>query len=219
MAVNEIWKGSAHGLTPGSGEFVNSFYFKMKSASDPADTIGAFLRDEFINNYKAVCTTDLSWDRIECRRLSLPPIGSDFVTSFPIAGAGTAVCKDYRAAGVVTLRTASLGRSYRGRLYLPAPDPDQYTQGQFQSGWISGVGTIFDDILAAVGVGGSNTDLLWGVWSRVLGEVYTSDPALEGGKRLTGYNLAAGFQPITGIQVQKNVATQRRRGFGVRIRD
>jgi hypothetical protein len=190
----------------------------MLSSADPPSTIGALLTSELVTNLAPLQNVDLLYTKIQVRRLSIPQIGGDYITGYPIEGSSGQTTLDIRSSVVVSLTTPVLGKSYRGRLYLPCTHFFGGTPG-LVDGTIQGdIQTIFDDFVAAVGVGGANTDMAWGVWSAKLGNTY-EDADNETGQKLTGYVWAAGFQPINGTVVQPIVYTQRRRGFNVRIRD
>jgi hypothetical protein len=95
-------------------------------------------------------------------------------------------------------------------MYIPGWSSNNIADGLFNTTVRDDVQTIMDDILAGVGVGGANGDLLMGVWSPTLGNI---PPAP--GHPTTGYNLTAGFHGITDFIVDEPSCTQRRRGVRV----
>jgi len=207
VATGEVWRAATHSLID-DNEQVNTFHFKMKSSADPVSTIGDYLTTEFVTLYAPLAASPISWDMVQIRRLSVPAIGGDYTTGYPINGSGPSGMKDLRTAALISLRTGFLGRSYRGRLYLPAPDDSKLDLGVLTTTMVSDLETIFDDILAGVGEGGSSADLEWGVWSAKLGDIVT-------GGHITGYDWSAGFFPINAYMVRNQMATQRRRGLGI----
>jgi hypothetical protein len=213
MALGEVYKVAAVGaanLNPA----VTTWHFKMLSNADPVLTIGTYLTTAWTNLLAAQQSSDWSWTSLQIRRLSVPQVGGDYVTGYPIVGADGSGISDLRSSVVASLRTATLGRSYRGRQYLPGWGNNRILGGLVYNILVGDLQTIYDDIVAGVGVGGSDPDLLWGVWSAKLGNIPPPP-----GHPITGYNLAAGFQPITHVIVDPVVYTQRRRGWGIRIRD
>jgi hypothetical protein len=212
-AIGEVWRVAAVGQQ-NLQQTVNTWYFQMLTAAAPVATIGAYLTSEWATLLAALQDDEFAWQALEIRRLSVPPIGSDYVTGYPIAGGLAHGISDLRSSMVASLRTATLGRSYRGRQFLPGWSSNNLAAGVFNNTLVGDVQTIYDDIVAGVGVGGANPDLLWGVWSAHLGNIPPPP-----GHPITGYDLAAGFQPITHVVVDAVGFTQRRRGFGIRIRD
>lgn len=194
-------------------------HWKMLSGADPGPTIGAFVKTEMMDVFVSNQLDDFTWNVVQVRRLSIPQIGSDYVTGLPEPGGQPRGTIDPRTSLVASLRTPSLGKSYRGRMYLPSVDYGSGSTGIFSAAVVAALQTDFDDLVAAVGVGGANTDIAWGVWSAKLGNIYTPDADLEGGQKLTGYDWTLGFQPISSVIVNPEMFTQRRRGINIRIRD
>lgn len=213
MAIGEVWRTSIEG-TVGPNPVISTFHSKMLSSADPVPTLGAFWTSQLITLLQAHQSNQYEVTKLAIRRLSVPQIGGDYTTSYPLTGSDSNPISDIRSSLVASLRTATLGRSYRGRMFLGGFPADDLNFGTWSSTLVAAIATIFDDLVAAVGVGGSNADIQWGVWSRKLGDIPPPP-----GKPITGYNLTAGFQPITFTQVDSIGYTQRRRGVGVRIRD
>lgn len=213
MATGEVWKVALTGVTNLQPQ-LTTMHFKMLSDADPVSTIGDLLTPDLVTLLAAQQSSDWSWTQLEIRRLSVPQIGGDYVTGYPIAGSDGSSQSDLRSSVVASLRTATLGRSYRGRMFLPGWGANRIMGGLVYNVMVAELQTIYDDLVADVGVGGGNPDLLWGVWSAKLGNVPPPP-----GHPITGYNWDDGFQPITNVIVQPIVYTQRRRGFDIRIRD
>jgi len=70
-----------------------------------------------------------------------------------------------QVAGVITLRTPTLGRRGRGRLYLPPTGESYNTGGQPSAGYKSGAIGVMDLIYAMSTANASYAEWLWGVWS------------------------------------------------------
>lgn len=71
---------------------------------------------------KTFYKTTTQLDRVTLRRIKpLEPVVQEYTTGLPIAGTATSDQLDPQASILVSLRTAKIGRSYRGRMYLPSP--------------------------------------------------------------------------------------------------
>jgi len=73
---------------------------------------------------KTFHSSDNDLTNIQIRRVQpLEPVLVDSIETFPSAGTGTAATSYSPAsATLVSLRTANIGRHYRGRAFLPPPD-------------------------------------------------------------------------------------------------
>lgn len=213
MAIGDVYRISTEG-TVGVNPVISTMHIKMKSSADPVPTIGAYLTTNLITLLQAHQSNQYEITKLAIRRLSVPQIGGDYTTGYPLTGSDSNPISDIRSSLVASLRTATLGRSYRGRMFLGGFPADDLNFGTWSSTLVSAVATIYDDLVAGIGASGASSDLEWGVWSRKLGDIPPPP-----GKPITGYNLTAGFQPITFTQVDSIGYTQRRRGVGVRIRD
>lgn len=201
MAVGDIWRISAVGTFLGQ-EYVNTFHFRMKTiAGTPLMAV------EYLNTnlYDLLVTQAISnqWSITSwhARQLAVPAVVHDYIDN--IAGSGSGDVLPPQSAMVVSLRSSLLGRRHRGRLYLGGWLESAQANGVFGTALVSAVGTYIDDMVAAVGSGGSNADLEWGIWSRV-----------NGGQDPGPYNLIAGWTPIEAGLVRSIVYTQRRRTIG-----
>jgi hypothetical protein len=141
----------------------------MLSEASPETTIGLYLKTYFLDLIKTKQVSAFRWDSIDGLLVNAsPPKSWQYTTAFPIVG--TAGADDYvhQSACVVTHRTQYAGRSYRGRHYIPGLNAAQYTNGLISTAARNAIQTYYDDIKAAVGSGGANTDIRWVVWSQKL---------------------------------------------------
>lgn len=217
MAIGDIWEANVQGII-NTKLMENVFHFKMLSSADPASTIGAFLVTSWIDSVEAYQSNNFTWNQIALYNLTVPPTGSEYATGLPSTGVVNSPMSDLRSSCVFSWRTALLGRSYRGRTYLPGVPQELINEGQFTTGTVTALQAIGDAIVSDVGEGGSNPDIQLGVWSLFLGAI-----PVRSGKppypKPTGYNLVKGWTPINRCIVDQTVFTQRRRGYGVRIHD
>lgn len=169
MAQGEVYRASVQGTYLGSEVAIVTWHFRMLTAADPTATIGLYLKTYWVDLIKTKQCNDFRWDQINLLLVNAsPPKSSIYVTGFPVVGTGGSNAIAHQVAAVVTHKTQYAGRSYRGRHYLPALDQIQWTDGLLDVTTRNAIQTYYDDIVAAVGAGGANTDLSWVVWSQKL---------------------------------------------------
>jgi len=90
-------------------------------------------------------------------------------TASAVSGTATAAAIPPQCAVVLTLRTATPGRSHRGRVYWPPKSAasDGSVAGADKTLYAAALNALVDQIEIAVAAVGSN--LAWVVWSRTLG--------------------------------------------------
>lgn len=203
MAANDIWRLAFSGVCPVNQLYVNIWHIKFKTGSSTPAGAVTYINTNFYQLFKTKVIGSWLLSAVHGRQLAVPAPVYD--TSFTIQGteAGSEGLPPQNAM-VVSLRTGIAGRSYRGRLYLGGFGEASQSNGAFAAGYVSAIQTYLDDLVAALGSGGSNTDYEWGIWSRK-----------NGGEDPGPYNLAAGWTPITEAIVRGSVFTQRRRTLGV----
>lgn len=206
MAIGDVYRIAYVGTWNGQ-QVVNVFHFKMKSNAEPVSTAATYLTTALYSLYKAYAQNTVTWNLVQGRKLSVPLEGLDYNLPTPQTGAINSVAQPMTHAVVVSLRTQYAGRRYRGRVYLPGLASTQISNGTLITATRNSVQTYFDDIIAAVGASGSNSDLQLGVFSRVIGEVK------DGAGHITAYNLS-GFTPLTSTIVRINLGSMRTRAIG-----
>lgn len=203
MAANDIWRLAWQGVCPTNQEYVNVWHIKFKSGAATVAGAVSYINTNFYDLVKANQTPAFLLSSVHGRQLAVPAPVDDVAISVQGTDSGPEGLPP-QSAMVISLRTGIAGRSYRGRLYLGGFGEDKQANGGWIAGLLSGMQTYVDDLVAALGSGGSNSDYEWGVWSRVLGG---DDPG--------PYNLSAGWHAITSGIVRPTVYTQRRRTLGV----
>lgn len=169
MATGEVYRASVVGSHTGTELAVVTWHFRMLSEATPDSTIGAYLKTYWCDLVKTRQAGTFRWDSIEFLRVNAsPPISYHYATAFPVTGTGTGEEMPRQVAVVVTHRTQYAGRSYRGRHYIPALTENYFTSGLVETAALAALQTYYDDIVAAVGASGSNTDIQWVVWSQKL---------------------------------------------------
>lgn len=169
MATGEVYRASCVGSHLGTELGVMTWHFRMLSEANPTNTIGLYLKTYWLDLIKTKQTTGFRWDSIDLLRVNAsPPISDQYITAFPIVGTGGAAETAHQVAVVVTHKTQYAGRSYRGRHYIPGILGTSITLGLLDTTVRNAIQTYYDDIVAAVGSGGANTDIRWVVWSQKL---------------------------------------------------
>lgn len=203
MAIGDIWRVAVEGTYDGQ-EVVCTGHFQAKSVGATGAGAATALAG-ILNGFTTYLCTNLLWSNKHWQLLAVPPTVGD--TSFTQAGTSTAAGLPGTVAIVVSLRTGSAGRSYRGRIYVPGVDESVTDKGQLVNPYLSGAQTNLDSNLAVYGDGGSSPDYLWGIYSHKLGDI-------RSGGVLIGYDADAFFPIKSGI-VRAVLGSQRRRRIGV----
>lgn len=209
MAIGDVYRAAVVGRL-GNEAVVNVTHWKMKTNVDGPSTISTYLKTALYSLYKARCVTNVSWNQVQVRKLAVPLTGADIDWNPAETGAIGSTAWASSVAVVASLRTGYAGRRYRGRLYLPGISPNYYSSGTVLEAQRTGIQTMFDDMVAAVGANGANADLTWGVFSRKYGEMRGSE---ETGHQIIGYDLTA-FTPITAVLVRSPLGQMRTRAVG-----
>lgn len=169
MAIGEVYRASVVGSHTGTEVAVVTWHFRMLSAAAPDTTIGLYLKTYWCDLVKTKMSNAFRFDSIDLLLVNAsPPVSYQYVTAFPIAGTDANAETAHQVACVVTHKTQYAGRSYRGRHYIPALGADGFTAGLISTTLRNALQTYYDDIVAAVGASGSNTDIQWVVWSQKL---------------------------------------------------
>lgn len=206
MAIGDVYRIAYVGTWNGQ-QVVNVFHFKMKSNAEPVSTAASYLTTYLYSIYKAYAQNTLTWNLVQGRKLTVPLEGLDYNLPTPQTGTQAVPSNPMTHAVVVSLRTQYAGRRYRGRIYLPGLVSTYISNGTVTTTQRNAMQTTWDDIIAAVGSTGANSDLQMGVFSRVIGEVK------DAGGHVVSYNLS-GFTPLTSALVRINLGSMRTRAIG-----
>lgn len=201
MATGDVWRLSFEGLIQAQ-QMINTWHIRMKSGSGTPLGAVAYLNTNFYQLIKTNLSNAWSISVVHGFQYVDPANLYEQLLSIP-AGSLSSESLPPQDAAVATLRTGIAGRSRRGRHYWAGLTESSQNHGAIDSAWVAAVQTYYDDLVAALGSGGSNADYEWGVWSKKLGE---PSPHV--------YNLTSGFRPITEVVVRDIVRSQRRRQLG-----
>jgi hypothetical protein len=204
--------GSIHKLallgTIDTVPFVNTFWFRQEIVEGGADE-RATLANDFAgtmitpgtNSWRYTTNQNTRFTAITVQTF-VPHQESSFTLSLAGPPQGTLAGTPLPSVVAVALgiSTATPGRSGRGRLYPPAPNAADQTQGLWSSGlvgrWTDTMNALFGRYVLVGGVAVSG--FTYGVWSRKLG----GPPP---------YPNFIGFSPATGYAVRPEVRALTRR--------
>lgn len=194
MPVGDIYRLAIEG-TIGSDAMVNVLHYKV-AASDQTSVEEARLlaqawETEGMTAYLAMLSNQYQSVRISSRGVTNPIVGWDEVTTGNGAIAGEV--SPTQIAVLVNLKTGFIGRSYQGKIYLPAVNEGTVSSGSVVAGQITLIDTWMNLILDVSAAGPEVFNATLGVYSRKL----------------------ALFNNVTDWQVSQFAATQRRRKPGV----
>ena len=156
MAVGDVTKlAFIHSLTGADGDIIVTHHFRKTSEPAPISEAAdlELLLDTWQSNAQADWLAALS-DRIvlqtiQARSITHPLFGSDRTVGIPgdllPVGLGNT---SYRVAPVVSLRTGNIGRSYRGRNFLPPPNETDIENGALEAPLIALIQDYYNGVLS-----------------------------------------------------------------------
>lgn len=117
----------------------------------------------------------LALDAVTLRRIyPIEPVEQLYTTGLPIMGTVTTLGNQPQDAILVSLRTPFIGRSYRGRNYLPPPaDTKLAGPGQLTSGVAQDIATQFNDMIISEFAALDHPVVVWSPLLSVPSEVTT----------------------------------------------
>lgn len=133
--VEMVWHASA----PGGVDAVTLSDAEAAFAGWAAGTLMPLLGNE------------ISFIGLEVTNISIPNGGKrSFQQSPPVAGGQSSLCEPGNVAFSVSLRTAQIGRAYRGRKFIPGVPVSQRSGNQVQAGWATALVQAVNDLIAGV---------------------------------------------------------------------
>lgn len=194
MALNDVWRLSLLGSHTGTEIAVVTMHVKLISGVGTFAGAAAYIKTNLVDLVATLQANTFRWDKINGLLVNTTPKQSgEYATGFPVTGSLAADETAHQTAIVVTHNTQYAGRSYRGRHYLPGFSETSNTSGLWIAATTNTLQTYYDDLVAALGLGGANADYQWVVWSDKL-------------------NVAT---PVSEAIVRQNPGVIRRRRIGV----
>lgn len=200
MAINDIFKVRTICYISGLRQLgINVGYFKQSTLVGAGVTnlqiAGAF-ETRFAPLYKPVMYTGADWRGVGIQKIfPTPPSVESFANVLFGPGTVAGDALPPQISGLVSLITASAGRNYRGRKYIPFPGESDNAAGNCTGGYVTAINLIGQGWATSITVtaGASNAQFDPVIWHR-------------------GPTLANTSTPIISWFGHSAFATQRRRG-------
>jgi len=181
MAVNDVYRVSIEFQGPGgAGQFFITPHYEVQASLGSAEaeaeavciaTEANWFTDALGAQMQQFMSSSVSAIACHARNLMQPTIGYDYIFPAPVGGGVAGDMLPPQDAMVVTLQTGKVGRSYRGRLYLPGLPETSQVGGLFVTGLTADVQDAIEKVryMAYLGALGA-FDFLQCVWSKKLSE-------------------------------------------------
>lgn len=207
MAVNDIAQLAVQGTVTGQNH-VHTLHFRHQlvglSEQDLIDKWQANCRTAYRGMFRTTSNpVELITARQVCGSLPLRAPAQEVEAAGSIAGTITPSGQPAspHEAMVVSIRTASAGKSFRGRSYIGGISEDDINSGVFDPAALAKYVTYFDTLLNTFGPSGSDLNWEWHVFSPTLAAVPGTQCQNAGGQ-------------VTTYIVRNLVATMRSRKVG-----
>lgn len=135
----------------------------------------------------------------------------------PLSGSATGDVLPQQCAMVTTLRTGTIGRRYRGRVYVGGWAESAQNAGLFDSAVLTPVNAAWDAYFTEWVTDAPTNGWELGVWSTRIASGCERDPATGEHEHVDPPNPGAAFTPLIDVISRQAVYTQRRRVIGVGV--
>lgn len=138
--------------------WANVFHIFMSDPGNPTarDAVAAAIDDWAENDYTTAMGANCFYVQTTVTDVSVANgQQSVIIQSSPVAGTATGETLPSQNAGVVTKRTASTGRSFRGRFYTPGLTINTVDNGILEPSYITLALSVFDDLITDLVSAGS----------------------------------------------------------------
>lgn len=169
MAINDVYKVTLLWNVAGNSGFVSSgFHYRQDGIGAASITDVGDEHKAWWDAIKEHFPTNCSLDQITLRRIEpLEPLEQLYTTGLPDAGTSAGGAVTAQVATLISLRTGNIGRSYRGRAYLPAMSESEYdTSVIIPSATASDIANETENLFAAMNALGTLYQAV--VWSPTL---------------------------------------------------
>lgn len=196
MSVGDIWKFIVVGTVSGQRQ-ENVLYYRTtverSTSSDDLPALVLIASETLAPLYAPVTPDNYTLEEIQIRGVTLPTQGQDVVIDQ--TGDKLGELLPLTNTAVLSLKTAKIGRSYRGRIYMPVVTESDQQGGNWESAYLNQLGTFGAGIITIQPVSPGT---------------YTAELVVYSRKLLVATT-------VTAIAPNPVVATQRRRRQGVGI--
>lgn len=193
MALGDIWRMTIKGVV-GADSNQNVVHYRVLSGGGTPEQDAAGLADAWFSDamaeYLNLLSTTYSINTLSVRGVTHPTVGTDRTVTGSGAAAGEV--SPTQTSALINLKTGAIGRSYMGKMYLPALAEGNVSNGSITPAMITAIGTFVSEALIVISTTLPLTQYQWVVYSKKLN---TSRDVIE-------------------HQVSQFAATQRRRRPG-----
>jgi len=200
MAIGDIYEVAIVGAQTGS-VIVSTLNYRTTISIGPKLNemlaLAEQIHDVVVPELAGLCSEQLTWDTIRIRDVHDNTAGVD--RSVAISGVGISQAMPKQISALVNWYTGFIGRSARGRLYLPAVEEAQWDGDAWVSTYLAGI-TDFAETIRSLTVLAFPDPLDSFAWEHV---VYS--------------DLLDLAREVISFGVSPNPATQRRRKSGVGV--
>jgi hypothetical protein len=156
MSVNDVTKlAFIHSMIGADGDIIVTHHYRQTQANSLTMTVTAGVESlvarwqaEVQDDWLASQSDRLVLESIQARSITDPQVGIDVAVGvagdLPPIGLGTT---SLRVAPVVSLRTGLIGRSFRGRNFLPPPNETDIENGVLETILIDLIDAYYDEAL------------------------------------------------------------------------
>lgn len=164
MAVNDVFKMAFINTTPqADGDVIFTHHYRQTAQVTPL--VGNLLVQDVVDAWQAdaqpayltVLSDENTFDEIQARGITNPIFGVDVAVG--VSGDRPSLLAGImppRNTAVVSLRTGLIGRSFRGRFFLPAMNEDDVNNGILNATYHSLIGDYTADATLITGPGSAN---------------------------------------------------------------
>lgn len=169
MAIGDVWRMTILGEVVGQQQQNVLHYQTLIPRDGDDDDLPALIliAQEYVAPlYEPITTAEWILREIQIRGVTHPTQGADVVIDQPGVNVGQLL--PLQSAPVLSLKTGLIGRSYRGRLYLPTITEDNAQAGVIEEPFYTTLGTFGTNLLQIQRPGGQPYTAGLVVWSRKL---------------------------------------------------
>lgn len=228
MAIDDVYQMTVTYRTT-AGIMQNTLAFIRTEATEPAQagfqTLGEAIR-QVHKQAQNIGVTYTGWKARQVRGANVTwpsgtdcsPVGGNYFEGLlTTAGAGgtSGDMLPPQCALVTTLKTATIGRTHRGRFYAGGFGEGDQSGGIWNVQLTDAITTAWGTFFTAYGSAAPTSGFKLGIWSYRTASGCTQSPTGSGHVRVESPNPAQAFTPVTSLLVRNTVYTQRRRVAGV----
>jgi len=154
---------------------VSTFFYRLELDTGTAEgTDPDAVAEDWKNSMGASVIDVMSaeWEAltVEVRDPRVPPSWASGEVTSDLVGIISGACNPPSVAMVITRRTATAGRSYRGRIFLPAVPVSYHEDGELTGPALLALQAVADDLLTPITMTGPSVGLILRpiVWSKKL---------------------------------------------------